>query len=909
MWGAGKSWKGGSLCLPGITLCLLLCRCFFGLNYAAVHVVLPEETARQTGIEIYASAGPGTTARRLDWTTELPRLRLDVHPGGRVEALYVHAMAGTGSQYEGCEILFGDAWIGPVQRRRLSAKPLTCLEVISGVPKAGSGYEIVRLVPQSVSKSKFISESAVNWQGDSWLLLVPLLQAVFLRLLGGHGLWCLRALPLRKAGFSAWQMPLLVRPFASVLQFIVLLLAGHQMVIVMLRFLSVRSGLQACLAAALLSVLLVLLRRFFEGLRASSAWQLWLRGALLLLLFGCAKVLWSMQIDSYQSTDYGRYARYGELIAAGRWSELVSIREPLSAVYARRAIVTTVPAAIIFGPGTRGIEIINLVTQFATVAIFWGYCCRSFGQAAGTAALPYVLLVPGFWYLGTIASHNVPTHLLLVLLFLCGDYLRVTWRCVERGCGSSGRLLVFSAAYGLLAGLLELGRTYGIFIVAAGGVTAASALFRLLRGQAWKNSPRIFVRPACVLIMSSILAVVVYLQLVDSVDRYLTAKLGATLNAGAMLGGLAAIDSTKDSGGRSLDMWRRVYSVSVPQDDRNQLNLRKLLHEKLVMGAYLYGGVLERNEVYSKQIDGMLQTFDRLKGLVRRLKSSRVPWFSFQQGLCDGIYLLLLLPALLRLLPTAGSVLYSCEFQPLFLTTLIGIAIFLLTESHPYYGLVFALPLCWNAGLISFGEKQGDAGGAMSYLRGVFPEFGRAALWLCLLAGMHLAAGALLDVSNRCFCRMTFRETASGQSGGLLQELSRVHFAIARELGDAGESEVLKAGVEILLPAVSGKELCFLLTANQRILNEDPALDPDRLIVDFGYGRTPYTLTVNGRLWRSGVLSDLKVPEFCVLPLSEFPVTESGKVIVEAALGGKPESELSGGGRPEWLAIEYPYIR
>ena len=174
---------------------------------------------------------------------------------------------------------------------------------------------------------------------------------------------------------------------------------------------------------------------------------------------------------------------------------------------------------------------------------------------------------------------------------------------------------------------------------------------------------------------------------------------------------------------------------------------------------------------------------------------------------------------------------------------------------------------------------------------------------------MHLAAGALLDVSNRCFCRMTFRETASGQSGGLLQELSRVHFAIARELGAAGESEVLKAGVEILLPAVSGKELCFLLTANQRILNEDPALDPDRLIVDFGYGRTPYTLTVNGRLWRSGVLSDLKVPEFCVLPLSEFPVTESGKVIVEAALGGKPESELSGGGRPEWLAIEYPYIR
>ena len=910
MRGAGVKRDKSLLFVLGIALFLVLFRYFSGLNYAAVHVVLPAETPSHAKPEIYGWGGAGTSAQRFDWTPELPGIRLLLAPTGRIQELYLIALVGSASQYERSEVLYGDNWIGPAQKRFLVSKPVKYRGVISGIPELPVGYELLRLTPQVLSKSAFISEPGVNWQGDLWLLLVPLLQALFLRLLAGHGLRCLRALPTRFSASCGIQLTPMLRPAGRVLQLIVLLLVAHQLLVVLHRFLSIRSGMQASLAVSVISLLVVLLGQFFRRLQVSSVRQLWFHGCFLLLLFGSARVLWSLGIDSYQATDYGRYARYGEWIAAGRWNDILSIREPLAAVYARRAFVTTVPAALIFGPGTRGIEIVNLITQLAMVAVFWCYCSRVFGLLAATAALPYVMLFPGFWYLGTIASHNVPTHFLLVLLFLCGGSLEKAWRSVEEGRGSPGRLLMLSVAYGVVSGLLELSRTYGIFVMVGGLLTVACVLLRrvlVLRKQMWRDWYLVLVRPACVLLSASLVSLVVHLQLVQAVDGYIAARLGETQTIGSMVETLAAIDSTKDAGGRAVDSWRRVYSVSVPPNYRNELSLRKLLHEKLVMGRYVYSSVFQRNDVYSRQIDGMLQTFDRLKGLTRRLKSSRVPWFSFQQGVCDGVYLLMLLPALLRLLPLSGQVLHIGEVQPLLLIFLVGCAIFLLTESHPYYGFVFALPLCWNAGLVTIGATGWCQGGGESRLLGMINVSVRSVLLLGLLVAMHLLTGALLDGSNRCFCGIAYRETAATKAEKLLRELSRVHFAVARNAALATESDVLKASVEIGLPASSGNELCFLLTTNQRILNEDPALGPDRLIVDFGLSRTPYAISVNGRMWRSGFLSELKAPEFCVVSLEDFPAIESGKVIVEVALGDAPTLTVPGG-RPEWLAIEYPHV-
>lgn len=905
----------------GIILCLASFRYFSGLNYAALHVVLPDDIAQQSGVELYAVSVAGQTGQRLDWIPDLARLRLLSNPESGIRELYAVALAGTGDRYLDCEVLFGDAWVGPVQKRRLVAVPEKHVGVVPGIPDPGVGYELIRLVPQRLSGSVFRGVSAVNWQGDVWLFLVPIVQAIFLRLLAGHVMVVLLSLPLRFSERGGARLPALLWPAVSLLRIFVLLLVGHQIAVVLLRLLSIRSGLQATGALCAVSLLLVLMLRLFQRLRTSSTRQVWVHGALILALFGFVRVLWSLQIDSYQSTDYGRYARYGELIAAGRWSDLLSIREPLSLVYARRAMVTTVPAALLFGPGTRGIEIVNLLTQIATAVVFLVFCCRIRGLKAGTAALAYFMLVPGFWYLGTIASHNVPTHLLLALLYLCCDVLRCRWQAIEAGHGNVVQFILLAAVAGALAGLLELSRTYGIFVSAVGLVAVVCLLLRLfmkLRQTDWEQVMSVLVRPVCVLTVSSLLASIVYLQLVRSVDGYIVARMGTSPNDDSMLESLAAIGSAGESDGRAVDIWRRVYSVAVPVQYRKELTIRKLLHEKLVMGWHVYGSILRRNRTYSLQVDSMLQTFDRLTGLVRRLKASRVPWFSFQQGLCDGVYLLLLLPAMLRLLPVSGQSLHVAELLPLFFTTLVGGAIFLLTECHPYYALVFALPLCWNAGLLSGADNAvvlsgADAecrtGGDWGRVWSAMPAFGGALLLLILLVGAHLAVGAVLDAGSWCFSSMIPKASESAVDSGLVVQRSRVHFAVARSPGVKGTAEVASATVEITRPESAARELRFLLTANQRILNNDPTLDPDRLIVDFGLSRTPYTIMINGRSWRSGVLADLKAPEFCVIALGDFPETERGKLLLEVQLGRNPVTDAEPEVRPEWLAIEYPHCQ
>jgi len=894
--------------VPGIALCLLIFRALSGLNYAAVHIVLPNDLAEQPRVEVYSCAGPGKVAQRLDWVAEVPRLRLLPQPDGGIQELYVIAVAGSGSRYLDCEVLFGDGWIGPVQRRGVLTVEEGYGGTVQGIPRAGSGYELIRIVPQRLSQSAFIGPAVFNWQGDLWLLLVPVLQAIFLNSLWRHGLSCWRSLPLRLSGSSCVTVPPILEAARWPLQIFVLLLAGHQTVVVLERILAIRCGIQASLAVTTLTLLVVFLRVFLLKLQQTPAENVRAKGVFLLILFGLARVLWCMQIDSYQSTDYGRYARYGELIAAGRWGDLVAIRETLSHVYARRAIVTTVPAAWIFGPGARGIEVVNWLTQSAMAVAFWCYCCRLFGQRTGTAALLYLLLVPGFWYLGTIASHNVPTHLLLVLVFWCGDYLRCEWRLIEDGCGRGWCLWLLAAVFGLLGGFLELCRSYGIFFAVVGLCTVSIVFLRLVLRvwrRRWEKWSILLVPPALILTIASLVTCGCYVLVVRSVDRFITARLGEATNAISLLDSIAGVDSTDYTDGRAVDMYRLVYRIAAPVQNRIQLTCRKLIHEKLVMGRYLYGGVFKRNIVYSRQTDSMLQTFDRLQGLIRRFQSSRVPWFSLQQGVCDGVYLLLLIPACLRLLPLSGQVLHAGEFQPLVFTFFVGCAVFFVTEAEVYYGLVFVVPLCWNAGLVSGAGCQGKAEGARQWSDGAGLRLGATLACLCVI--VHIAVGWVVDISNRCFCNIAFKEAGSERNGDLLFDKSRVHCAVALNSEHDSPSEVSKGSIEIALPSSPVKELRFLLTANHRVLNDDRRLSPSGLIVDFRLSRTPYTIYVNGRQWRSGVLADVKAPEFCVLSLSEFPALEPGKVYVEIELGPTAATDVVAGRRPEWLAIEFPH--
>ncbi|MFY8056662.1 MAG: hypothetical protein ACOVRM_02915, partial [Planctomycetaceae bacterium] len=142
----------------------------------------------------------------------------------------------------------------------------------------------------------------------------------------------------------------------GVLRLVVLLLVLHQVVQVVYRLVAVRSGLDAAVGAVcglgLLQGLWYFLRAAGEG-RVGGG----LRGFLCVVaLIAVVRVVWILNVDSYQSTDYARYLQIGEQIYDGRWDLLASRGETLTPIYIRRALFATLPAIWLFGKGLAGLE-------------------------------------------------------------------------------------------------------------------------------------------------------------------------------------------------------------------------------------------------------------------------------------------------------------------------------------------------------------------------------------------------------------------------------------------------------------------------------------------------------------------------------------------------------------------------
>jgi hypothetical protein len=315
---------------------------------------------------------------------------------------------------------------------------------------------------------------------------------------------------------------------------------------------------------------------------------------------------------------------------------------------------------------------------------------------------------------------------------------------------------------------------------------------------------------------------------------------------------------------------------------------------------------MRRNDVYSWQSDALVQVFDRLRGLIRPLKHTRVRWFSAQQAVCDGYYLLILLLLLIRLLlPRRYPVLRS-EVLPLVFVGLIAVALYLLTEAHPYYAQSFLLPFCWTAALVAVSGVNAvkTAGGVSAVAnqpawRELFAGLRRLGIpagILCVVIAVHGLGGAWLNQSSLLFARISLM-LPSETSGSLLTQQSRVHAAVAISPRAEGAQRGGDATVRLEGPLDAAGSLRFFLTANQRT--------DTKLLIHPNHSPVRFRLLINGRVFRQGVLADLNRPEFCIVPNSEWGIQAGRPVELQIRLEGQPAADAL---QPEWLAIEYPYF-
>ncbi|MFN9235199.1 MAG: hypothetical protein ACK6D4_11205, partial [Planctomyces sp.] len=392
-----------------------------------------------------------------------------------------------------------------------------------------------------------------NWQGDFWLLLVPLLQALlFCRLLSlmrgviggsfavGEPVWTLT---------GRWWISVSV----GLLLLSVLLLVLHQVVLVISRVVAVRSGLEAavgslCGLAILQGVWLCFRtvghRGTAGGLRAFLC---------VIMLIAVVRVVWISKVDSYQSTDYARYLEIGQQIYDGRWDLLAIRGETLTPLYIRRSLIVTLPAICLFGKGLAALEWWNVCVQLLTLLVFRRLVRLLTGSAAvATAAIVLLTLMPEFWYSVTIATHNVMANLLICCVMLLLEMVRR--RLADSGDGGWWRVFVdvsLAIAAGCCGALLELCRSFGVFLLAAVWGTFFCLLLSWcfhsrLRRCAWFPGLRMF----GMLVVGTLVCV----GIVSQVDRAIASRV--PWRTPPISESLVAVDTQGTGLGREMEAWR-----------------------------------------------------------------------------------------------------------------------------------------------------------------------------------------------------------------------------------------------------------------------------------------------------------------------------------------------------------------
>jgi hypothetical protein len=580
----------------------------------------------------------------------------------------------------------GQNWVVPSTELSSSSDPI----VVEGDTNSDSQTIAYSFVPLSQSRIPSAS-GAINWSGDIWLILIPLLQTIAIAASIGGCLGCLSAVRKSRQLFNRQDSKIRLSVRCGLATgwftvFLLLLLQLRQFGGFLWEFRFVEQFLAWFCVTVAITIITYCYFQLVRTLR--SDWFLLVATIMVILL---AKFGWIASVDTHQVRDFRIYWEAGKRMAAGEWGFLMNPQDSMTSLVAQRALMFTYPIAKWIGISQTSLEVSNVLIQIVTTIMCYVFVARMFNSKVALCSVPFLFLNPELWFATTTASHETPSILWIVLIFLAVDAFRVQIRKVEFEFRSLAVVLLIGCGLGILIAFLDLQRSFGPFALFALTVYLPVLVLTSRPQTAWRKNIAFVSVFLCITTTS-------YTCVKHQANTWLAAKTGPVGSA-STLGYLAGIDTNTNASFFHIAPWCRVYYPNVPDSERSELAFRKLLHEKIEAGSGYWKHLFWKNEVIAG-VGGMVhQAFGAGEG-EEEPDYGAVPWAYTKSQLSTTGQVILLVLLLIRLgfigkLPVRGGELYPAIFS--FSTYMIILA---LTESNSFYDIFLALPLAWNAGLV-----------------------------------------------------------------------------------------------------------------------------------------------------------------------------------------------------------------
>ncbi len=670
---------------------LVLKRYKSGENYQPIHVRL---SSSSTEIQNFHVGILSTRNSRADLilSEQDPLLWNNSDSISAVKEVLVTVPVGINISDSSISVRVGQNWVAPSTELRRSSEPV----VIDGDTDPASQTIAYSFAPLSQSRIPSAS-GAINWSGDIWLILIPLLQTITIAAsIGG----CLGGLIAVRKSRRLFDLPysrirLGLRYGLATIWFsgfLLLLLQLHQFGGFLWEFTFVEQFLAwFCVTLAIT----IITYCYFQLIRtARSDWFL-LVAAIIVIL--AAKVGWIASVDTHQASDYGTYWEAGKRMATGERNIFQNPQDSMSSIVAERALMFAYPVAKWIGSSQASLEMSNVLIQIVTIVMFYVVVARIFNSKVALCSVPFLVLNPELWFATTTASHETPSILWIVLTFLAVDVFRVHISKLEFLTFTPVvMVLLLGCGVGILIAFLDLQRSFGPFALFALVVYLPILILNSRPKTAWRKSIAFVIAFLCLIATS-------YACVKHQANTWLAERIGPMGSTTSTLGYLAGVDTNTNALFQHIAPWCRVYYPNVPDRERGELAFRKLLYEKIEAGSGYWKHLLWKNEVIAG-VGGMVnQAFgarDDENPDYRKYDYRAVPWAWTKSQLSITGQAILLVLMLIRLgfigkLPVCDGELYPAIFS--FSTYMI---ILTLTESNSFYDIFLALPLAWNGGLV-----------------------------------------------------------------------------------------------------------------------------------------------------------------------------------------------------------------
>jgi hypothetical protein len=645
--------------------------------------------------------------------------------------------------------------------------------------------------------------------------------------------------------------------------------------------------------------------------RASDVRRLLVCGLLISAVF-CCKLYFCLRFDGVQQGDYEKYYRYGLAIASGRWDLIGDAGVLTRSIFLERAAVFTAPLIWVFGPSLTALELSLLAMEFGTVVGMLWLTSRMFGVSAACCSVPFLLVYPPFIFSTWVVGTTTPGFLWMVVLWCAAEKLVEYFR--GRLSGRSGRpgvwcWLLSSFSFCVALVLLDLTRTFAVFVYAAAFVSGGVGLIGL-----WSAVPRPSIKPVIAVVLIGFLTV--YLGSAGmricrgTILTKIRGHVGSTPPV-SMLDALSAMDSTTDGSGVTISNWRFATLLNLPTGVRSEVNRRKLIHEKLLVGREAWFHVFRKDAYLAFVHDAQVRVLGGMAGMREGFMSwSRVPWYSSLRLFTDGFSLMLLCFGVLRCVAPATLGVTRSELFPLSFVVILYSAIVVLLEAGPYYTYIIAFPLSWSAGLVlgrnwaTAGGGASDCGAASGFLTVL--QWKRPAVVLCcavVLFSVHTVLARALQHRGLGFLPIQTAARSEGVADAGVLSVSRVHAAVALPATAGVVPKGRECSSEIVVPGAFRKSdrCCFLLTVDARSRNlYFPRSFWNSLPVE-------YVVEWEGREYLRGQLGALHPPQMFCIDASELQGARPEDLRLRLRLRAVGEVNVRESGFLPAIAVEYPF--